>query len=110
MGVGNRDKNGKLMLSDRQMQVCEGIAAGKTNKMIARELGINYRTIEDHRRTAFYRLGVEPAAGYSAVALMIKAMVKYYPDRPCPCCGKITVTEDSSHGGKTVLKTAPRKR
>lgn len=45
------------MLSVRQTQILEGIAEGKTNKHLARELGITERTVKHHLTAIFERLG-----------------------------------------------------
>lgn len=45
------------MLSVRQTQILEGIAEGKTNKHLARELGISERTVKHHLTAIFERLG-----------------------------------------------------
>lgn len=44
-------------LSRRQRQVLEGVAAGKLNKVIAHELGLSVRTVEDYRLTIMARTG-----------------------------------------------------
>ncbi|MGZ8360353.1 MAG: response regulator transcription factor [Allosphingosinicella sp.] len=49
-------------LPSRQRQVLAGIVRGQTNKVIARELGLSVRTIEDYRAQLFARLGVRCAA------------------------------------------------
>lgn len=45
------------MLSPRQTEILEAIAAGKTNKEIAREVGITERTVKHHLTAVFERLG-----------------------------------------------------
>lgn len=45
------------MLSPRQTAVLEGIAAGLTNKHLARNLGITERTVKHHLTAIFERLG-----------------------------------------------------
>lgn len=45
------------MLSARQTAIIEGIAAGKTNKHLARDLGITERTVKHHLTAVFERLG-----------------------------------------------------
>lgn len=44
-------------LSARQRQVLEGVAAGKLNKIIAHELGLSVRTVEDYRLTIMAKTG-----------------------------------------------------
>jgi PAS domain S-box-containing protein len=45
-------------LNPRQRQVLEGLLAGGTNKIIARNLGISPRTVEAHRAGVMERMGV----------------------------------------------------
>lgn len=45
------------MLSPRQTAVLEGVAAGLTNKHLARNLGITERTVKHHLAEIFSRLG-----------------------------------------------------
>jgi two-component system response regulator DctR len=43
-------------LSRREKQVCSLMTLGLSNKEISKELGISYRTVEDHRRTIFVKM------------------------------------------------------
>jgi DNA-binding NarL/FixJ family response regulator len=45
-------------LSDRQRAVLELVAAGKPNKLIARDLGISQNTVKAHMTAIFQTLGV----------------------------------------------------
>ena len=58
-------------LTTRQLDVLRGIAAGKTAKEIARELGLSPRTVEIHTAVLFRRLAVtrRSQAAVKAVAL-----------------------------------------
>lgn len=47
-----------LELSKRELEVIEGIAAGLSNKDIAKELGISHRTVEIHRSNLLSKLRV----------------------------------------------------
>ncbi len=58
-----------LTLSAREKDVLRGLVAGKTNKMIARDLGISARTVEEYRATARTKLGVRSLSGLVQVAL-----------------------------------------
>ena len=44
-------------LSDRERDVIERLAAGKTGKLVAAELGISPRTVEIHRANAMRKIG-----------------------------------------------------
>ena len=50
-------------LSPQQRRVALRVAEGNTNKVIARELQVTERMIEEHRRKVFEKLGVDSAAG-----------------------------------------------
>lgn len=56
-------------LSPRERQVCDGIHAGKTNQMIADDLGLTTNTIKQYVRLAFKRIGVKRR---SEMALMVE--------------------------------------
>lgn len=45
-------------LSPRELEVADAVAAGLTNKEIAARLGISVRTVENHMRSIFAKLGV----------------------------------------------------
>ncbi|MCW8088484.1 response regulator transcription factor [Sabulicella glaciei] len=45
-------------LTGREMEVLEGMVAGRQNKMIARDLGISPRTVETYRGNVMTKLGV----------------------------------------------------
>lgn len=49
-------------LTAREREVAELMAAGKPNKIIARELGISDKTVQVHRHNAMEKLGVHSAA------------------------------------------------
>jgi RNA polymerase sigma factor (sigma-70 family) len=49
-------------LTSAERQVMELVVAGKTNKMIAEELGLSVRAIEDRRARMMKKLGVETRA------------------------------------------------
>jgi DNA-binding NarL/FixJ family response regulator len=53
-------------LTGRQLEVARLVAAGHTNRQIARELGISEKTAELHVRNAMQRLGVQNRAGIAA--------------------------------------------
>lgn len=58
------------MLSKQQRVCLEGIANGKTNKVLAKELGISPSTVKVHVWQAMQKLGVRTRA--HAVYLMAK--------------------------------------
>jgi len=55
-------------LDPRERQIVELVVAGKTNKMIAEELGISVRTVENRRARIKIKLGVESRAELMALA------------------------------------------
>jgi two-component system response regulator FixJ len=58
------------LLSPRERQVLEAIAAGRLNKLIAYDLGISVRTVEVHRAHMLDRLGVSNIAEAIRIAVM----------------------------------------
>jgi DNA-binding NarL/FixJ family response regulator len=56
-------------LTAREREVLEGIARGRTNKEIAAELGISYRTVETHRESLMKKLQIRTVAELTRFAL-----------------------------------------
>jgi DNA-binding NarL/FixJ family response regulator len=52
----------EFQLTQRQLQVLQGVCEGQTNKHIARELGVGERTVKDHLALIFARLQVSTRA------------------------------------------------
>jgi DNA-binding NarL/FixJ family response regulator len=57
----NRAGAGWKVLTARERDVIHPVAEGKSNKLIASELGISMRTVEAHRARIFHKLGVRNA-------------------------------------------------
>lgn len=55
-----------LRLTDRQRQIVTLVAQGKTNTVIAQELGLSVRTIESHRVRIMRAAGLKNAAELTA--------------------------------------------
>lgn len=45
-------------LSERETEVARLVCAGQSNALIGRELGITFRTVENHLRSAYHKVGV----------------------------------------------------
>ncbi len=56
-------------LTSRERDVLRGVAAGLTNKDIARRLGISPRTVETHRESLMRKLEIRTVAGLTRFAL-----------------------------------------
>ena len=56
-------------LTARERDVLEGIAAGRTNKDIAQQLGMRPKTVMHHCAAIYRKLGVKTRAEATAVAL-----------------------------------------
>jgi two-component system CheB/CheR fusion protein len=56
-------------LSPRQRQVMDLVLAGHPNKIIAAELGISQRTVENHRASIMKRTGTKCIAALARLAL-----------------------------------------
>ena len=59
-----------VQLSERERQVLDGLVAGKTNNMIAADLGLSVRAIEEYRASVMTKL---QADSLSALVRMILA-------------------------------------
>ncbi len=64
----DRLRAGFATLSAREREVFDGVAAGKSNKQIADELGIAERTVKVHRAAAMTKLNAESAAEVGRLA------------------------------------------
>lgn len=58
-----------MLLTARERQVLQCIATGKSNKHIARDLDLSFRTVETHRLNIKRKLGIESQADLIRVAL-----------------------------------------
>ncbi len=47
-----------LVLSPRELQICEGIVLGKSSTAISLELGIAQSTVDTYRRRAYVKLNI----------------------------------------------------
>ena len=56
-------------LTARQQQVMVMMAAGKSSKQIARQLGLEIKTVERHRYALMVRLGVEKNTDVAVLAV-----------------------------------------
>ena len=76
-GVGTRTANSaggepgmkRPHLTRREEQVLKFIAEGLTNRQIARELQVSFKTVEKHRQEIMNRLGLHHTAGLTCYAL-----------------------------------------
>ena len=59
--VDETNGGGWKALTARERDVIHPVAEGKSNKLIAIELGISMRTVEAHRARIFYKMGVRHA-------------------------------------------------
>jgi FixJ family two-component response regulator len=81
-------------LTNREREVLDWLAKGRSNKMIARELGISPRTVEIHRANMMSKIGAEHSA--EAVRLRIEA--------------QISSSDDNERDEDTNLHLAPPRR
>ena len=66
-----REKPLCKLLTERELAVLGLIAEGRANKAIADELFVSVKTVEDHSRSLFTKLGVAPAPGYNQRVLAV---------------------------------------
>jgi len=67
-----RTRNGKQavqMITARERQVLTRVAAGHSNKVVARELSLSVKTVEKHRANLMRKLELHNAAGIARFAL-----------------------------------------
>lgn len=57
-------------LSPREMQVFLGVIAGKANKVLAIELGLSEKTVEDHRARMVTKLGAQSVADLVKIGVL----------------------------------------
>lgn len=62
------------LLTRRERDVLIGVAAGKTNKEIALDLGLSVRTVESYRESLIRKLGIPSAAGLTRFAIEAKLL------------------------------------
>jgi len=60
-------------LTAREREVAELMAAGKPNKIIARELAISDKTVQVHRHNTMEKLGMHSAAEIAQLLMAAKA-------------------------------------
>jgi DNA-binding CsgD family transcriptional regulator len=58
-----------LLLTPREREVLQSIAAGKSNKHIARDLDLSVRTVETHRLNIKRKIGIEGKADLMRFAI-----------------------------------------
>ncbi len=63
------------MLSPRQREVAEALADGRSNKEIARALGISLATVKDHVHAVLSRLGLERRGQVAALVGSVGAPI-----------------------------------
>ena len=66
-----REKPLDEVLTERELAVLRLIAEGRANKAIADTLYVSTKTVEDHSRSLFSKLGVVPAPGYNQRVLAV---------------------------------------
>lgn len=57
------------LLSERELEVLTLLALGLTNKAIAKELNLSVKTVENHLRYTYAKLGVSGRTGAVAISL-----------------------------------------
>lgn len=71
-GAGTRGPFGEALLTPRQREVLDWVAAGKTNRDVATILGASPRTVEKHLERAYEKLGVETRTAAVARAGIVR--------------------------------------
>ena len=68
--IRESEKDPLIALTEREVQIAQYVAAGKTNKAIATELGIHLGTVKNHLSSIYEKLGVESR---TELAVMLSA-------------------------------------
>jgi len=63
-------------LTQRQREILRLVAAGRTSKEIANQLGLSYRTVEVHRLNLMRRINVHDTAGLVRYAMRVGLVVR----------------------------------
>ena len=64
-------ENPLTTLTRRELEVLSDLASGRTNKQIARDLGLSLNTVKFHVRNLFQKLGVNSRG--QAIALYLRS-------------------------------------
>jgi DNA-binding NarL/FixJ family response regulator len=64
-----RQEEGLTTLTERQLEVLRLVGAGYTSRQIGEALGISAKTVENHKRQVFRRLGVQNQSHAVSIAM-----------------------------------------
>ena len=67
----NKDEANLDPLTQREREVLQLIAEGKTNKEVSQEIGMSVKTVESHRRNVMVKLNIHETAGLVRHAIKI---------------------------------------
>jgi serine/threonine-protein kinase len=67
--------SGLTRLSDRELEVLEQLAAGRTDQAIATRLVLSERTVESHVRNIFFKLDLRPSPHHNRRVLAAVAFL-----------------------------------
>jgi DNA-binding NarL/FixJ family response regulator len=67
---GESRKSGNR-LSSREVEVLQLIAEGKSNKQVAAELGVTFKTVDKHRQHLMAKLNIHDTAGLTRYAISV---------------------------------------
>ena len=80
--VARRRRDVLVDLTDREREVLELMAQGRSNAAICRSLGIGEKTVEARINTIFSKLGLEPAEDDNRRVLAVLALLRTDPAGP----------------------------
>ncbi len=66
---GRASKSITNRLSSREIEVLQLIAEGKSNKRVAAELGVSFKTVDKHRQNLMAKLNIHDTAGLTRYAI-----------------------------------------
>ncbi len=76
LGFQSEEKNTNVTITEREQEILNLLAQGRTSKEIADILGISIRTVQNHRSNIMQKLGIKTAAGLIRFAVLHSTKTK----------------------------------
>lgn len=76
LGFQTEEENSNVTITEREQEVLNLLAQGRTSKEIADILGISIRTVQNHRSNIMQKLGIKTAAGLVRFAVLHSTKTK----------------------------------
>lgn len=76
LGFQSEEENTNVTITEREQEILNLLAQGRTSKEIADILGISIRTVQNHRSNIMQKLGIKTAAGLIRFAVLHSTKTK----------------------------------